>query len=156
VKLTEISDGGRFTDSALVTNYPLPKVSLTHTILLYAGSSINLQAGGGYAGYLWSTGSTDSVIPVRDQGSYGVYVKDIHCCLNSDTTYVKVFKYFMPNVLSPNNNGLNDEFKVTGLYKNIIFKMNIFDRWGRMIFGSDDIDKGWNGNSKGQYCPDDT
>ena len=153
VKLTETFNGQSFSDSLWVTSYPLPTISLADTILLYSGSSINLHAGGGYMEYLWSTGSRDSVIAVESQGSIWANVKDFHCCINSDTTFVKVFEYFTPNAFTPNGDGVNDIFRVTGLYKNITFNMVIYDRWGRLVFQSDDVEKGWNGIFEGQYCP---
>ncbi len=156
VKLTEKFNGINFTDSLRVTNYPLPVISLADTILLYSGSSINLHAGGGFSEYLWSTGSRDSIIAVESQGSYWANVRDIHCCINSDTTFVKVFEYFIPNAFSPNGDGLNDVFRVTGLYKNITFRMVVYDRWGTLLFESYNVDKGWDGIFNGQYCPPDS
>jgi gliding motility-associated-like protein len=153
VKLTEKFNGQSFTDSMLVTNYPLPVISLADTILLYSGTSINLHAGGGFMEYLWSNNSRDSIIAVEDQGSYWAQVKDTHCCVNSDTTFVQVFEYFIPNAFSPNGDGLNDYFRVNGLYKNITFNMVVYDRWGVMVFQSKNIDQGWDGIYNGQYCP---
>jgi gliding motility-associated-like protein len=153
VKLTETFNGQAYTDSVSVTNYPLPRIVLGDTILLYKGSAINLHAGGGYTDYLWSTGSRDSIINVESQGSYWAKVKDIHCCTNSDTTFVKVFEYFIPNAFSPNGDGLNDVFRVFALYKNITFKMVVCDRWGQLVFESDNVDKVWDGTFGGQYCP---
>ena len=153
VKDVQRFNGVSFIDSMLVTSYPLPPIGLADTILLYSGSSRNLHAGGGYTDYLWSTGSQDSIIAVDKQGSYQVHVQDIHCCVNSDTTFVKVFEYFIPNAFSPNGDGLNDVFKVRGLYKNITFHMYVYDRWGTAVFESDNIDRGWDGASGGQKCP---
>jgi gliding motility-associated-like protein len=153
VKLTEKFNGEAYTDSLKVTIYPLPVISLADTILLYSGSAINLHAGGGYTNYLWSTGSQDSILSVDKQGSYWAQVEDIHCCKNSDTTFVQVFEYFIPNAFSPNGDGLNDFFRVYASYKNITFTMIIFDRWGQMVFESDNVDKVWDGTWKGQYCP---
>jgi gliding motility-associated-like protein len=153
VKLTEKFNGQSFTDSMQVTNFPLPVISLADTILLYSGTSINLHAGGGFMEYLWSTNSRDSIIAVENQGSYWAQVKDIHCCVNSDTTFVKVFEYFIPNAFTPNGDGLNDYFRVNGLYKNITFNMVVYDRWGQMVFQSKNIDQGWDGIYNGQYCP---
>jgi gliding motility-associated-like protein len=90
---------------------------------------------------------------VGDQGSYWARVKDIHCCFNSDTTFVKVFKYYIPDAFSPNGDGLNDIFKMYALYKNITFKMVIFNRWGQLVFQSEDVDQGWNGTFGNQICP---
>ena len=156
VKLTQQFNGESYTDSVSVTNYPLPFISFTDTILLYSGSSINLHAGGGFNEYMWSTASTDSIIPVSQQGTYWAQVQDNHCCINSDTTFIKVFKYFIPNAFTPNGDGKNDQFRVIGLYKNIDFRMYIYDRWGTAVFESDNIDQGWDGISNGQVCPADS
>jgi gliding motility-associated-like protein len=154
VKLTETFNGQSFKDSVKVANYPLPPVSLGgDTILLYTGSSINLHAGGGYSEYLWSTGSRDSIINVSKQALYWAQVKDLHCCINSDSTFVRVFEYFTPNAFTPNGDGLNDFFKVYALYKNVSFNMVIYDRWGQLVFESDNIDHGWDGTYGGQNCP---
>lgn len=153
VKLTEKFNGQSFTDSALVTSYALPTIKIGgDTILLYSGSAINLHAGGGYMEYQWSTGSADSIILVADQGNYTINVKDFNCCINSDSVYVKVFEYSAPTAFSPNNDRLNDVFRIIGLYRNISFTMNIFDRWGQQVFTSDSIDRGWDGTFKGKPC----
>lgn len=59
---------------------------------------------------------------------------------------------YIPNAFSPNNDDLNDEFKIKGL--NISeFEMKIFNRWGEMIFETTDIIKGWNGTYKDHSVP---
>jgi gliding motility-associated-like protein len=67
----------------------------------------------------------------------------------SDTiqhTYIVTEEYgcHIPNSFTPNDNGLNEMFMAygTGITE---FKMTIFDRWGKEIFVSDDMAKGWNG-----------
>ena len=155
VKLAEYFNGAVYIDSMMVTNYRLPVIALADTILLYKGSSVNLHAGGGFIEYLWSNKSTDSIINVSNQGSYWARVKDNNCCVNSDTAFVKVFEYLIPNAFTPNGDKLNDIFRVNGLYKNINFKMIIYDKWGRLVFESDDIDKGWDGTYGGKYCEPD-
>ena len=56
----------------------------------------------------------------------------------------------LPTIFSPNNDGENDELKA---YTNMIlenFSMKVFDRWGNMVFGSEDIAKGWDGSFDGK------
>jgi gliding motility-associated-like protein len=164
VRLIQKHNGQAFIDSVRVTSYALPNISLADTVLLYDGSTINLHAGGGFTEYLWSTAragsvlqlSHDSVINVATQGLYWAQVEDIHCCRNSDTTFVKVFKYNIPNAFSPNGDGLNDYFGVNGLYKNVKFSMIVYDRWGRLVFSSDNFDKRWDGTYGNQRCPPDS
>ncbi len=155
VALNQYYLGEMFTDSMKVSYYPLPKIALTDTVLLYTGSSINLRAGKGFARYLWSTASVDSVITVETQGTYIVEVEDFNCCRNSDTTYVKVFGYYIPNAFTPNGDGINDVFRVSGLYRQVKFRMVVYDRWGRMVFQSSDISKGWDGSYAGKLCEPD-
>ena len=156
VRLTEYFNGEAFVDSLPVVIYPLPPVDLGDTILLYKGASINLHAGGGYMEYSWSTESTDSVILVEEQGDYAVTVKDYNCCINQDSVYVKVFEYFIPNAFSPNGDGINDVFRAIGLYKDINYNLQVYNRWGEKVYETDQLEEGWNGISGGKYCPPDT
>ena len=54
------------------------------------------------------------------------------------------FSVFFPTAFTPNNDGLNDVFevKVNGVYS---FEMKIYNRWGEMVYFSDNIDHGWDG-----------
>lgn len=54
------------------------------------------------------------------------------------------FVFFIPNSFTPNLDGINDVY--TGAGEGFIgFQMSIFDRWGREIFKTDDIERGWTG-----------
>lgn len=156
VKLTEVFQGESFTDSLPVEIHPLPGVELGDTILLYTGASINLHAGGGQQSYEWSTGSSDSVITVSSQGDYRVEVTDWNCCTNTDSVYLQVFEYYIPNAFTPNGDGLNDFFRVVGLYHYVNFKMYIYNRWGELVFESANIETGWDGTFNNQESPSDT
>lgn len=62
------------------------------------------------------------------------------------------FHVFIPNSFSPNFDGINDEFfpvfSPFGLDPKT-YEMEIFDRWGKSLFQTKDINKGWNGLNKG-------
>ncbi len=59
--------------------------------------------------------------------------------------YNPPFRIFIPTAFTPDGDGLNDIFKAKGMFI-ASFKMLIFDRWGKMIFQIDDINKGWDGS----------
>ncbi|MGE5425013.1 MAG: gliding motility-associated C-terminal domain-containing protein, partial [Syntrophothermus sp.] len=59
------------------------------------------------------------------------------------------------NAFSPNDDGINDIFRITGLPGGNItkFSLQIFDRWGRRLFFTNDPLEGWNGKCNGEACP---
>jgi gliding motility-associated-like protein len=59
------------------------------------------------------------------------------------------FTFYIPNTFTPNGDGVNDLFTGTGVGIKK-FKMWIYDRWGEMVYYTDDITKGWDGSIKGK------
>ncbi|HVD97543.1 MAG TPA: T9SS type B sorting domain-containing protein [Cytophagaceae bacterium] len=56
---------------------------------------------------------------------------------------------YMPNVFTPNGDGDNDVLEVKGKYYKSV-KMTILNKWGEVLFISDNTAQGWDGNYKGQ------
>jgi gliding motility-associated-like protein len=56
---------------------------------------------------------------------------------------------FMPNVFTPNGDGDNDVLEIKGKYYKSA-KMTILNKWGEVVFISEDVNVGWDGNYKGQ------
>jgi len=68
-----------------------------------------------------------------------------------DTTYETViiepdFQFYIPNAFSPNDDGINDTFSGKGIFITK-YEMSIFDRWGNLIFFTDDLNKPWDGKA---------
>jgi gliding motility-associated-like protein len=61
---------------------------------------------------------------------------------------------YVPNAFTPNASGVNDQFFAYGTKVNE-FELLVFDRWGMLIFQSNDINKGWDGTLKGNPCQQD-
>ncbi len=63
---------------------------------------------------------------------------------------VEEFSYTLPNVITPNGDGFNDVFepKVTGLSLITGAKTVIFNRWGNVLWDTDDPLIQWDGKSK--------
>lgn len=74
----------------------------------------------------------------------------------TDTTkaiYYYVPKLWMPNSFTPNNDGLNDVFKpVTNRTTLQPYLIQVYNRWGQLIFESTDPDTGWDGKFNGEAC----
>ena len=54
----------------------------------------------------------------------------------------------IPNSFTPNGDGLNDKFIISGKFIES-YEMQIFNRWGEALFQTTDLDNGWDGTSKG-------
>ncbi|MEX2596142.1 MAG: gliding motility-associated C-terminal domain-containing protein [Salibacteraceae bacterium] len=59
---------------------------------------------------------------------------------------------FVPNAFSPNNDGVNDVFKAKGEGVDD-FQMVVYDRFGKPMFKSNDIEHGWDGFVAGTKAP---
>ena len=60
-----------------------------------------------------------------------------------------------PTAFTPNGDGKNDDFKVFGQFTAAV-EFKIFNRWGELLFITDDLDKGWDGSYKGSAMPEGT
>lgn len=62
---------------------------------------------------------------------------------------------FYPTGFTPNGDNLNDLFNVFGQYI-IDFEMNIFNRWGELLYTTADLEQGWDGTFRGNPMPEGT
>jgi gliding motility-associated-like protein len=97
----------------------------------------------------WSTGETGNSIIVDSAGEYKVEVVD-QCAYGEQTIRVKKVacapcKTFIANAFTPNGDGINDEFGLLGNCQFTTYNLQIFDRWGRLLFESNQLKKRWNG-----------
>jgi gliding motility-associated-like protein len=70
-------------------------------------------------------------------------------CSSTDTAHVTVkpcCEVFVPNAFSPNGDALNDYFLPAMEPGQLLTSFRVFDRYGKMIYNSNDLRKGWNGN----------
>lgn len=54
-------------------------------------------------------------------------------------------KFYIPNVFSPNGDGINDEFEVFPNTELSSFSLHIYNRWGSLVFESSNQKDGWDG-----------
>jgi gliding motility-associated-like protein len=60
---------------------------------------------------------------------------------------------FIPNIFTPDNNDLNETFKVF-VHNYVSYRIDIYNRWGEHVFTSNDPEKNWDGTFKGNKCPE--
>ncbi|MCX8081751.1 MAG: gliding motility-associated C-terminal domain-containing protein, partial [Bacteroidia bacterium] len=88
-------------------------------------------------------------------GQYHVYMVATNSYGCKDTAYRMVevlpeVMVYIPNAFTPDGNGKNDVFFPKGIgIREDGYKMEIFDRWGELIFVSEKFSQGWDGRVKG-------
>lgn len=125
-----------------------------------AGNSIEL-VGTGPAGaeYVWSPAEFLScstcvtTVATPDVTTLFVLTVTNNGCVATDTVLIEVTEkcgdIFVPSGFTPNNNGDNDVLKARGnCIKELDFK--VFDRWGELVFQTNDQNIGWDGTYKGK------
>ena len=83
--------GLQVTDSIKVILFPDPDIDLGEDTLICSDGSYTIQAGSGYASYLWSNGSTDSVLNITSPGIYWVEVSSNLGCTARDSIQIELF-----------------------------------------------------------------
>lgn len=87
----------------------------------------------------------------------GTYVDSVavdsmntHVQITTITTLTCTGDISIPNAFSPNGDGKNDIFHILGFPNSVNYlTMKIFNRWGQLVFESNDEHKGWDGTYKG-------
>jgi len=73
-------------------------------------------------------------------------------CLAYDTVQVEVIQpdLLVPTAFTPNGDGSNDEFHVIDKYIDELIYLRVFNRWGELVFETNDLSHGWDGRFKGE------
>lgn len=135
---------------------PLPTNFLPPDTLLCTSAILPLQVNG-FSNYTWSTGAASPSVTITGPGVYSLVVTDKNNCVGSDSIVVRpkegCIPIAIPNSFTPNNDGLNDIFRPMVNTAVSEFRMQIFDRWGQLIFRSNSLLNGWDGTNKGSMLP---
>ena len=83
------------------------------------------------------------------QGDHQVY------SISNEVQLGEIFTLYIPNAFTPNGDGLNETFGPVGQRVDY-YSMVIFNRWGQLIFESNDINDQWDGTYKGERVQTDT
>jgi gliding motility-associated-like protein len=131
-----------------------PEINIEDSIYLCVNESIILDATNNNASYLWSDNSTEKNNKISYSGEYSISVTGSNGCETSKDFNIIDKEcgnniVYLPTAFSPNNDGINDQLHVRG--KNITeLELNIFNRFGELVFKTNDISIGWDGFYQGE------
>lgn len=169
---TETNNGCK--DSLEKTNIlvvrDLPGVSFNYEILSDSVKSSHVLFNGNSSGkepflYNWkfdNLGDSEEKNPLfwfHDTGKVIVSLKvtDSFGCeneMNQTLFLMPKVLFYMPNAFSPNNDFSNDHFKPIGLEYSLDYRMEIYNRWGELIFKTKELNMGWNGVFQHKEVPE--
>lgn len=93
----------------------------------------------------------------------GRHLATLSTALGCDSTLLvdlKFYQVFVPNVFSPNQDGVNDAFVVYGTEDLIMIqRLQVFNRWGQLVYEGkellpNDTSRAWDGRIRGGQAPD--
>ena len=147
-------------DSIRINLFPNPIANAGNDTTIVFGYSLSLQGTLGDQ-YTWSPvlwlsdpNISNPISTPKESIGYKLIVETQNGCTNSDSIFITILEsaVAMPNAFSPNSDGQNDFYGAFGLpIKD--FKLSIYDRWGKSVFESSDIQQHWNGRLNGVEQP---
>jgi gliding motility-associated-like protein len=151
-----------FGDSIKVVD---PLSGSDYTMFVLSGidtTLVNIKMDSGYTQYAWSPGiylsnpnianplftalrSTDYILTRTDTSSNCKIADNYHIIVSNEVVVT------IPKAFTPNNDGLNDVLKIEyGAGLSQFNYIKIFNRWGRLVFESNNVNASWDGKVNGR------
>ncbi|GJM32209.1 MAG: hypothetical protein DHS20C18_12100 [Saprospiraceae bacterium] len=120
--------------------------------------NVVLQASGSFDSYLWNDQSSGLEINIQEAGLYWVEATIGNCTVRDsirifEDALICTCQIYLPNSFSPNDDGINDQWQPLGPCEMAEYSLRVFDRWGGIVFQSDRLEDGWNGQKNGLLVP---
>lgn len=160
--LTVVSDSGcvsTLSKADFITVYPKPlanfssspeTTTITNPVIEFTNLCLGAES------WFWNFGDSDTSTQFDPEAhtyaDTGLYTIQLIATTNyncRDTVYEQItvepdFMFYIPSAFSPNDDGINDTFIGKGMFV-VSIEMLIFDRWGALVYRTDDPNKPWNG-----------
>ncbi|MBS1586851.1 MAG: gliding motility-associated C-terminal domain-containing protein [Bacteroidetes bacterium] len=148
----KVSVGKCFVTDTIRIQDKVLKVDLGNGTVPCGQNELVLDAGYSGAAYTWQNGSTSQTVIAKTNGTYSVHVVEGDCSGDGkvDVTFESCpCVIYIPNAFSPNQDGLNDQFGPRISCPISGFEFRIYNRWGNLIFYTENQKERWDGNFKG-------
>lgn len=143
-------------DTIVVKLHPLPSESHTELSFCNDDNTTALLDAGIATHYSWlGLGDTTRYVRVPNAGAFNVQVKNQFGCVANRTVETTIEcppRLFVSNAFSPNGDGINDKYTVYHIHIGK-YQMLIFNRWGEIIYESQNPEEAWDGNYRGESMP---
>lgn len=104
--------------------------------------------------YLWQDGAQGPTYEVARPGRYNVRAVVENCVLEDSLSVAWCEPCLaIPGAFTPNGDGTNDRFAPVVQCPFPAYSLQVFNRWGQLVFETTDPKAGWDGNFNGQPAP---
>lgn len=151
-------------DTIQITSNPIPTADAGSDVTIVTAT--NTTIGGNPTGpagstYLWSpatsinnTTVSNPVVNPKTTTTYKVIVTSSQGCTSMDSIVITVIPTIVfPNGFSPNGDGPNDEWLIDNIDQFPNCMVEVYNRWGELLFQSAGYKEHWNGTYKGKPLP---
>jgi gliding motility-associated-like protein len=142
---------------------PTPFVNAGRDTLILEGgeTKLNAKATGSNLIYKWTPlqglsrdDIADPVASPVDDVTYTLTVTSDQGCVSMDNVFIKVLKQpEVPNAFTPNNDGMNDLWNIKYLESYVNATVQVFNRYGEIVYKSKGYTTPWNGQFNGTELP---
>ncbi len=160
-------------DYIYIEDNPIASFNVSSQTLLSLDTDVAFyNTSSGAVDYVWDFGDNSPLstiesptheYPQEQSGSYAItlYAFSPLGCSDTVVNYIKVTDaiiYYIPNTFTPDNDEFNQHFQpiFTAGFDPYDFNMKIYNRWGEIIFESNDASVGWDGTYGGKIVQDGT
>lgn len=88
--------------------------------------------------------SSEASVAIEDKGVYKATITTVDGCIGEQSITVENTGCLIPRGISPNNDGMNDEFDLSGFG---VTKLSIFNRYGREVYSKKNYTNEWHGQT---------
>lgn len=161
---TILANGCDSITTLILSISPNPIVSIVGDSILCNNTLDTLSSNNTFNQYNWNTGENTHSISFYNAGKYVLTVTNQYNCSSSDSLTIEVIncedtcQIYVPNSFTPDNDGFNDLFFVKVNDECIFseYRFLIFNRWGQLLFESNNTNETWDGSYKGLKSQIDT
>ena len=143
-------------DSPIISVYSF-YIDAGEDLTVAAGTAVNLNGMTSATDYNWepsilfaNPSELSTVVFPEQTTVLTLIATENNCVLTDNLTITILEEISIPNMFSPNNDGINDSWIIKGIEKYPNNRIVIYDRWGQEVFKSSSYnsEKAWNGRVK--------
>jgi gliding motility-associated-like protein len=156
------SSGCTDTTTQIIRVVPNPTISLPAKLYVLQGASIQINPTitGNPTRFIWSPSTYLNSSTVRspvstpkDSITYRLTASNGNCSNYAEVSVVVLEDPNIPTAFSPNGDGINDQWFIQSLSSYPTCVVEVFDRYGRIVFKSRGYSKPWDGSYNGSIVP---